>query len=386
MEAGLNKYHAQLIKECQSGELMRTFLGAMAFGFSLCAPMYVLAFGFWLSDDLIKREAEGWRGPLTFKDVMLAFFGILYAAMGAGQFSAMVGDATKAKVACHDMFQLMDRETLIDGLDPKGSKPAWSETANKMNAGQIHFENVQFFYPFRPDVTVLKGVNFKIESGQSVGLVGPSGGGKSTIMSLIQRFYDPSQGNVYIGKDKVALSGLDIRWWRKQVGFVGQEPILFNTTVRANVMYGLDTEGGESISEERLAECKKMAYLDFLDNSSNQGWDTQVGARGSRLSGGQKQRVAICRALVRNPPVLLLDEATSALDNESERVVQQALEAARQGRTSFAIAHRLSTIQDCDVILVTAEGVIVETGSHAELMEQKGVYYKLQGNQNNTKA
>jgi len=184
---------------------------------------------------------------------------------------------------------------------------------------------------------------------------------------------------IYIGAQRTSLSSVDIRWWRKQVGFVGQEPILFNTTVKANVLYGLDTEAGENISEGRLAECKKMAHLEFIDSDTNQGWDTQVGPRGSRLSGGQKQRVAICRALVRDPPVLLLDEATSALDTESEKIVQQALESARAGRTSFAIAHRLSTIQDCDIILVTAEGTIVERGSHSELMDQKGVYYKLQG-------
>jgi ABC-type multidrug transport system fused ATPase/permease subunit len=311
---------------------------------------------------------------------MLAFMGIMYAAMGAGQFSAMVGDATKAKVACHDMFKLMDRETLINGLEPKGTTPDWAADANASqgNSGQIEFENVKFFYPFRKDVTVLKGVNFKIQAGQSVGLVGPSGGGKSTIMSLIQRFYDPAEGCVYVGASRTPLSSMNIRWWRKQIGFVGQEPILFNTTVRKNVLYGIDTEYGETVSEDWLAKCKVMAHLDFLDNSTNQGWETEVGPRGGRLSGGQKQRVAICRALIRNPAVLLLDEATSALDSESERVVQAALEEARQGRTSFAIAHRLSTVQDCDIILVTAEGVIVESGTHTELIAKSGVYYKLQ--------
>jgi ATP-binding cassette subfamily B (MDR/TAP) protein 1 len=372
MEVSLSKYHAKLVEECSSGFALRALLSSFAFGFAIAAPMYVMAWGFWFSNDLMEK------GEATGEDTLLALMGILYAAMGAGQFASMVGDAAKAKVACHDMFELMDRNSLIDGLDPEGAQPSWPEEANKTNAGQIEFENVQFFYPFRADVVVLKGVSFKIQSGQSVGLVGPSGGGKSTVMSLIQRFYDPSQGTVYIGTSRTPLSSLDIRWWRKQVGFVGQEPILFNTTVRANVLYGLDAAKGETISEERLAECKRMAYMDFIDNASNQGWETEVGARGFKLSGGQKQRVAICRALVRNPAVLLLDEATSALDTESERVVQQALEAARQGRTSFAIAHRLSTIQDCDVILVTAEGVIVESGVHAELVEKRGVYYKLQ--------
>lgn len=150
--------------------------------------------------------------------------------------------------------------------------------------------------------------------------------------------------------------------------------MLFDASVLENVMYGL--EKGETASPEHLEKCKTMTNLSFIDKA--QGWNTQVGPRGGRLSGGQKQRVAICRALMRNPPILLLDEATSALDSQSERVVQKALEAAKQGRTSIAIAHRLSTIEDCDIILVVAEGQIAETGTHAQLMERKGVYYKLQ--------
>jgi len=172
------------------------------------------------------------------------------------------------------------------------------------------------------------------------------------------------------------LNEINVRWWRRHVGFVGQEPILFDTTVLENVKYGL--EENETVSPEHLEKCKRMANLNFVDNHKAQGWETQVGPRGSRLSGGQKQRVAICRALVRDPPLLLLDEATSALDSQSERVVQAALEQARKGRTSIAIAHRLSTIQDCDVIVVVADGKVVETGKHQELMDLQGVYHKLQ--------
>merc|ERR1711988_1967666 len=146
-------------------------------------------------------------------------------------------------------------------------------------------------------------------------------------MALIQRYYDPAQGGIFIGASQMKLSDVNIRWWRTQIGFVGQEPILFNTTVRENVLYGL-AEGSE-ITEEQLENCKKMSNIDFLDKEGANGWATEVGPRGSHLSGGQKQRVAICRAMVRDPPVLLLDEATSALDSQSEHVVQQALEAAR---------------------------------------------------------
>eukprot|EP00928_Gymnodinium_smaydae_P080986 TRINITY_DN64573_c0_g1_i2.p1 TRINITY_DN64573_c0_g1~~TRINITY_DN64573_c0_g1_i2.p1 ORF type:complete len:1276 (+),score=263.78 TRINITY_DN64573_c0_g1_i2:301-3828(+) len=372
MEKSLVNHHASLVAEASKGFVRNALLGGLAFGFALAAPTLVMAGGFYYSDYLVKV------GATDFKGVMLAFMGVLYAAMGAGQASAMAGDGEKARQACYFIFELLDRKSLVDGLDPVGKKPSWVGSADsKALAGQITFQDVKFSYPFRPDVTVLNGVNFTVKAGQSVGLVGPSGGGKSTIMSLLQRFYDPSGGQILIGYPEMALSDVDIRWWRKNVGFVGQEPILFDTTVKANVLYGLDEAAGETISDERLEECKVMAHLDFLDNATNSGWSTEVGPRGSRLSGGQKQRVAICRALVRDPPVLLL-EATSALDTESERVVQQALEAAREGRTSFSIAHRLSTIQDCDVIIVVAEGTVVETGSHSELLEKKGVYAKLQ--------
>jgi len=373
MEKVIVEYHNRLVDLSNSGFALKCLAGGLAYGVSISAPHFVMTFGFWYSDWLVKN------GSADFKGTMLAFMGILWAAMGAGQATAMLGDASKARQACYSIFQLLDRVSQVDGLDPKGQKPAFAlEPSSKAEAGNIEFEDVKFAYPFRPDTMVLKGITFKVKAGQAVGLVGPSGGGKSTIMALLQRFYDPASGTVTIGTARIPLEKIDIRWWRRQVGFVGQEPILFNTTVKANILYGLDQDAGETISEERLLQLKKMCHLEFLDKEANQGWETEVGPRGSRLSGGQKQRVAICRALIRDPPVLLLDEATSALDTESERVVQQALEEARQGRTSFSIAHRLSTIQDCDLIIVTAEGTVVESGTHAQLMSLNGVYTKLQ--------
>merc|ERR1719424_1317274 len=163
-------------------------------------------------------------------------------------------------------------------------------------------------------------MNFVVKSGQSVGLVGPSGGGKSTILALIQRFYDPQEGQVLVGAERMNLVDLHIRWWRSQLGYVGQEPVLFNTSVRQNVIYG--ARDGEEVSQELLDKCLAISNLGFIFENNGSGWETEVGPKGSRLSGGQKQRVAICRALVKNPPVLLLDEATSALDVKSEGVVQ----------------------------------------------------------------
>ncbi|CAK9045272.1 ATP-dependent translocase ABCB1 (ATP-binding cassette sub-family B member 1) (Multidrug resistance protein 1) (P-glycoprotein 1) (Phospholipid transporter ABCB1) (CD antigen CD243) [Durusdinium trenchii] len=365
VEKSLVAMYVGWVDKSVHGMCRRNFLAGLGFGVASGIMFFIMAGGFYIASILIRD------GTADFRGVMMAFMGIFYAGMGAGQAAVMVGDATKAKVACHDMFKLMDRVSLIEGLEPRGDSPPG------LDAGTIEFQDVKFFYPFRPDIQVLKGITFKITAGQSVGLVGPSGGGKSTVMSLLQRFYDPVEGTVYIGSGKMPLSSLNIRWWRKQIGFVGQEPILFNTTVKNNIMYGLDDDD-KPPTKEYIEQCEQMCNLAFLHKNGNRGLETEVGPRGSRLSGGQKQRVAICRALIRNPAVMLLDEATSALDTQSEAIVQTALEAALKGRTSFAIAHRLSTIQGCDVILVNADGRVVEKGNHEELMALKGVYHKLQ--------
>uniref|UniRef100_A0A7S4QNS6 Bile salt export pump n=1 Tax=Alexandrium monilatum TaxID=311494 RepID=A0A7S4QNS6_9DINO len=349
--------------------------GGFGFGLSQAATFWIISAEFWIMGIII----ENGRGD--FYNCQKAFVGTLWAAFGLSSALMMTRDMNKAKVAAHDMFQLLDRKSQIDGLEPTGVTPA----DPNMKLGHFEFTDVKFFYPFRPNVQVLKGVTFTVKEGQSVGVVGPSGGGKSTVMALIQRFYDPQSGQVFIGEGsgKVALDSLNIRWWRRQVGYVGQEPVLFNTTVLENVKYGL--QDGE-VSEKHLNDCKAMANLSFLDGEHGQGWETRVGPKGGRLSGGQKQRVAICRALARSPPVLLFDEATSALDSNSERKVQKAIEEACRGRTSFSIAHRLSTIQGCDVIIVVADGRIVEQGSHEELMSLDGVYRKLQAQSSSAKS
>ena len=211
--------------------------------------------------------------------------------------------------------------------------------------GQVRFEDVHFRYPTRPGVRVLRDLNLTVQPGTYIALVGASGCGKSTTIQLIERFYDPLAGKVYLdGQD---ISKLNIQEYRKHIALVSQEPTLYAGSIRFNILLGATKPHDEVTQEEIEAACRDANILDFI-NSLPQGFDTNVGGKGSQLSVGQKQRIAIARALLRNPKVLLLDEATSALDSNSEKVVQEALDKAAKGRTTIAIAHRLSTIQNAD--------------------------------------
>uniref|UniRef100_A0A4X2KL84 Mitochondrial potassium channel ATP-binding subunit n=1 Tax=Vombatus ursinus TaxID=29139 RepID=A0A4X2KL84_VOMUR len=237
--------------------------------------------------------------------------------------------------------------------------------------GTVSFQNVSFSYPCRPGFTVLKNFSLTLPPGKIVALVGQSGGGKSTVASLLERFYDPTEGTVYLdGQD---LRSLDPSWLRGQViGFISQEPVLFGTTIMENIRLGkLDA------SDEEVYAAAQAANAHNFICSFPEGYDTIVGERGATLSGGQKQRLAIARALIKQPKVLILDEATSALDGESERVVQEALDRASAGRTVLVIAHRLSTVRTAHQIVVMAQGCIKEVGTHMELMRKGGLYSEL---------
>jgi ABC-type multidrug transport system fused ATPase/permease subunit len=234
--------------------------------------------------------------------------------------------------------------------------------------GEIKFENVAFAY--NKDAPVLTNVNFEIKAGQMVGVVGPTGGGKSTIVSLIPRFYDPSAG-------KVSVDGVDIRDYkihglRNQIAYVLQETVLFRGTVAENIAYGRG-----SATRDEIVKAAKLANADEFIAKMPHGYDTMVGDRGDTLSGGQRQRIGIARALIRNNPILILDEPTAALDTESEQLVMEALERLMKGRTVITIAHRLSTIRNSDKIVVLKGGVVAEEGTHDELMAKSGVYAEL---------
>ena len=236
-------------------------------------------------------------------------------------------------------------------------------------AGNIVFDQVRFRYSDGNE-DVLSNINLKVNAGDNVALVGPSGGGKTTLANLIPRFYDVSEGRILV--DGTDIKDVTLHSLRSQIGMVQQDVYLFAGTIYDNIEYGRP-----GASKEDIIAAAKMAGADGFIKDLPEGYDTYVGERGVKLSGGQKQRISIARVFLKNPPILILDEATSALDNESEFIVQQSLEQLTHGRTTFTIAHRLSTIRNAKIILVLTEKGIEDQGSHEELMAKRGTYYKL---------
>jgi len=289
-------------------------------------------------------------------------FLVVYASMiqPAKNFSNGITSVQKGTVAATRIFEVVDQQSLIQ------SKP----NAVKLEKfkEKIEFRNVSFAYD--EDRTILKDINLTIEKGKTIALVGPSGGGKSTLADLVPRFYDPTSGEVLI--DGLSLKDYELESLRQQMGVVTQESILFNDTIFNNIAFGM-----LNVKEEDVIHAAKVANAhDFILQSEN-GYQTTIGERGSKLSGGQRQRLSIARAVLKNPAILILDEATSALDSESERLVQDALNNLMKNRTSIVIAHRLSTIQHADEIIVVQNGSIVERGSHEALSNSDGLYKKL---------
>ncbi|XP_031480680.1 putative multidrug resistance protein isoform X2 [Nymphaea colorata] len=237
--------------------------------------------------------------------------------------------------------------------------------------GEIEFKNVEFAYPSRPGTTIFEDFSLKVPAGETLALVGGSGSGKSTVISLLERFYDPLGGDIFL--DGVSIKKLQLKWLRLQMALVSQEPALFATSIKENIRFGK-----EDATEEEVDAAARAANAHIFISQLPQGYDTQVGERGIQMSGGQKQRIAIARAIIKSPKILLLDEATSALDSESERVVQEALDQARVGRTTIIVAHRLSTIRNADTIAVVQGGQVMEVGSHESLIQdEKGLYSSL---------
>ncbi|XP_036102169.1 phosphatidylcholine translocator ABCB4 isoform X5 [Molossus molossus] len=305
------------------------------------------------------------NGHMLFRDVILVFSAIVFGAVALGHASSFAPDYAKAKLSAAHLFMLFERQPLIDSYSEEGLRPDQFQ-------GNVTFNEVVFNYPTRPDVPVLQGLSLEVKKGQTLALVGSSGCGKSTVVQLLERFYDPMTGRVLL--DGQEAKKLNLQWLRAQLGIVSQEPTLFDYSIAENIAYG---DNSRVVSQEEIVSAAKAANIHPFIETLPHKYDTRVGDKGTQLSGGQKQRIAIARALIRQPRILLLDEATSALDTESEKVVQEALDKAREGRTCIVIAHRLSTIQNADLIVVVQNGKVREHGTHQQLLAQKGVYFSM---------
>jgi subfamily B ATP-binding cassette protein MsbA len=277
----------------------------------------------------------------------------------AKSFTNGVTSLQKGTMSARRIFALTDLEPAIR------NKPGAIELKGFEKA--IEFRDVSFAYDKEH---VLEDINLRVDKGKTIALVGPSGGGKSTLADLIPRFYDPSSGVVTL--DGIPLPDYELESLRKVMGVVTQESILFNDTIFNNIAFGM-----EDVKEEDVIRAAQVANAHDFIMQTEDGYQTTIGERGSKLSGGQRQRLSIARAVLKNPPILILDEATSALDSESERLVQDALNNLMQNRTSIVIAHRLSTIQHADEIIVVQDGRIAERGSHEQLIQRSGLYRKL---------
>ncbi|XP_057461232.1 putative multidrug resistance protein [Actinidia eriantha] len=316
------------------------------------------AFQAWLGSILVSKKGE--KGG----DVFVAGFNVLMAGLNILTALPNLTAITEAKAAATRITEMMDRDPAIDSEDRKGKALSYVR-------GEIEFKGVYFSYPSRPDTPILQGLDFKIPAGKTVGLVGGSGSGKSTIISLLERFYDPIEGDITL--DGYKIKKLHLKWLRSQMGLVNQEPILFATSIKENILFGKE----EASMDDLVIAAKAANAHDFIVKLPD-GYETQVGQFGVQLSGGQKQRIAIARALIREPKILLLDEATSALDAQSERTVQDAIDQASIGRTTIVIAHRLSTIRMANLIVVLQSGKVVESGTHDELMQMHdGEYFRM---------
>lgn len=343
----------------QQQSLQRSQSSGLLFGLSQLALYGSEALILWYGAHLVSK------GLSTFSKVIKVFVVLVITANSVAETVSLAPEIIRGGEAVGSVFSILDRTTRIDPDDPE-AEPV--ETLR----GDIELRHVDFSYPSRPDVAVFKDFSLRIRAGRSQALVGASGSGKSSVISLIERFYDPIAGKVMIdGKD---IRRMNLKSLRLKIGLVQQEPVLFATTIFENISYGKEGE----VTEAEVTEAARKANVHGFVSALPNGYQTQVGERGVQLSGGQKQRIAIARAVLKNPTILLLDEATSALDAESECVLQEALERLMRGRTTVVVAHRLSTIRGVDSIAVVQDGRIVEHGSHSDLVSRTdGAYYRL---------
>ncbi|OBT62096.1 hypothetical protein VE03_09020 [Pseudogymnoascus sp. 23342-1-I1] len=359
------QYDQHLAEAEKWGYKVKVTLGTMIGG--MMAIVYLnYGLAFWQGAQMIVK------GETALSNILTTLLAIMIGAFSFGNVAPNIQAFTTATSAAAKIFNTIDRVSPLDSTNDEGIKLDHVE-------GTVELRNIKHIYPSRPEVTVMEDVSLVIPAGKKTALVGASGSGKSTIVGLVERFYDPVRGNVYL--DGHDVSTLNLKWLRSNISLVAQEPVLFGTTILENILHGLIGTKYEHESLEKKTElameAAKMANAHEFVTGLPEGYQTHVGERGFLLSGGQKQRIAIARAMISDPKILLLDEATSALDTKSEGVVQAALEVAAAGRTTITIAHRLSTIKDADNIVVMQEGRIIEQGTHDQLLEAQGAYFRL---------
>nr|XP_043627252.1 putative ABC transporter B family member 8 [Erigeron canadensis] len=339
----------------------KAWLAGIGIGSAQGLTFICWALDFWYGGKLVNA------GEISAGDVFKTFFILISTGKVIADAGSMTSDIAKGSTAVASVFSILDRQSLIssniDGSETSGVK------LEKLSGG-IEIKKVDFAYPGRPETQILRDFCLEVKPGTSVGLVGKSGCGKSTVIALIQRFYDTDRGTVKV--DRVDIRMLNIEWYRKHMALVSQEPVLYSGTIRDNIFFGKP-----DASENELIEAAKAANAHSFISSLKDGYDTECGERGVQLSGGQKQRIAIARAIIRDPIILLLDEATSALDVQSEQVVQEALDRIMVGRTTVVVAHRLNTIRNLDSIAFVSEGKVVEQGSYNQLKNKKGAFFQL---------
>ncbi|CDP07374.1 unnamed protein product [Coffea canephora] len=338
--------------------LLRGHISGLGYGLTQLFAFCSYALGLWYASVLIEQKSS------NFGDIIKSFMVLLVTAFAVAETLALAPDIVKGSQALGSVFNILHRKTAINSDDPT------ARIASKIR-GDIEFRNINFQYPARPRITIFENLNLKITAGRSLAVVGQSGSGKSTVISLVMRFYDPTSGTVLI--DGFDIKSYNLKSLRLSIGLVQQEPVLFSTTIYENIRYG-----NEMASEIEIMKAAKAANAHGFVSRMPNGYHTHVGEKGVQLSGGQKQRVAIARAILKDPSILLLDEATSALDAAAEMQVQEALDKLMEGRTTILVAHRLSTIHEADNIAVLQHGKVVEIGSHKQLISRpEGIYSQL---------
>ncbi|XP_030453534.1 ABC transporter B family member 13-like isoform X2 [Syzygium oleosum] len=336
--------------------LIRGHISGFGYGISQFFAFCSYSLGLWYASVLIKRRES------NFGDIIKSFVVLIVTALAIAETLALTPDIVKGTQALGSVFRILKRRTAINPHN------RLSKMVLKVR-GHIEFRSVSFRYPTRPDIRIFEDLNLKVPAGRSLAVVGQSGSGKSTVISLVMRFYDPISGSVLI--DGCNIKYLNLRMLRLRIGLVQQEPALFATTIYENIKYG---NSEASIIE--VMEAAKAANAHEFISTMPEGYQTHVGDRGVQLSGGQKQRVAIARAILKDPSILLLDEATSALDASSEKLVQDALDKLMEGLTTILVAHRLTTIRDADRIAVLQNGRVAEIGRHDQLIAKPGGLYR----------